>query len=175
MNQTFLLLNRCLTKSYPKDLPNLSVVLIYLNEALSIIKRALRSIISRTPKHLLKEIIMVDDNSSNGGFVCHKGSRSASPWAIQKRLTLQTTQFNGRQERCCCSCSHLKISVHTWNSDPNTPCSGISVMIAAVIILHFLLMVHETVMGFWCMNRVCSSPQFWHRTGLRHDYFFLKT
>ncbi|XP_030587847.1 probable polypeptide N-acetylgalactosaminyltransferase 8 [Archocentrus centrarchus] len=56
---------RCLKKSYPKDLPSLGVVLIYLNEALSILKRALRSIIDRTPKNLLKEIIMVDDNSSN--------------------------------------------------------------------------------------------------------------
>ncbi|KAI3370824.1 hypothetical protein L3Q82_007351 [Scortum barcoo] len=56
---------RCLKKTYPKDLPSLSVVLIYLNEALSVIKRALRSIIDRTPKNLLKEIIMVDDNSSN--------------------------------------------------------------------------------------------------------------
>nr|XP_046250148.1 probable polypeptide N-acetylgalactosaminyltransferase 8 [Scatophagus argus] len=56
---------RCLKKSYPKDLPSLGVVLIYLNEALSVIKRALCSIINRTPKNLLKEIIMVDDNSSN--------------------------------------------------------------------------------------------------------------
>ncbi|XP_039468463.1 probable polypeptide N-acetylgalactosaminyltransferase 8 isoform X2 [Oreochromis aureus] len=56
---------RCLKKSYPKDLPSLSVVLIYLDEALSVLQRALRSIIDRTPKNLLKEIIMVDDNSSN--------------------------------------------------------------------------------------------------------------
>ncbi|KAJ0029637.1 hypothetical protein NQD34_004634 [Periophthalmus magnuspinnatus] len=55
----------CLTKTYPKDLPSIGVVLIYLNEALSILKRAIRSIVNRTPKHLLKEIIMVDDNSSN--------------------------------------------------------------------------------------------------------------
>uniref|UniRef100_A0A3Q4MYV0 Polypeptide N-acetylgalactosaminyltransferase n=1 Tax=Neolamprologus brichardi TaxID=32507 RepID=A0A3Q4MYV0_NEOBR len=56
---------RCLKKSYPKDLPSLSVVLIYLDEALSVLQRALRSIIDRTPKNLLKEIIMVDDHSSN--------------------------------------------------------------------------------------------------------------
>ncbi|MED6289591.1 hypothetical protein CHARACLAT_004392 [Characodon lateralis] len=55
----------CLTKTYSKDLPTIGVVLIYLNEALSVLKRALRSIIDRTPKHLLKEIIMVDDKSSN--------------------------------------------------------------------------------------------------------------
>lgn len=57
--------SRCLTKMYPKDLPTISVILIYLNEALSIIKRAIRSIIDRTPTHLLKEIILVDDCSTN--------------------------------------------------------------------------------------------------------------
>ncbi|XP_037306456.2 probable polypeptide N-acetylgalactosaminyltransferase 8 [Pungitius pungitius] len=56
---------RCMNKIYPKDLPSLGVVLIYLNEALSVIKRAVRSIIDRTSKNLLKEIILVDDNSSN--------------------------------------------------------------------------------------------------------------
>ncbi|XP_027128848.1 probable polypeptide N-acetylgalactosaminyltransferase 8 [Larimichthys crocea] len=56
--------NRCLTKNYPKDLPTISVVLIYMNEALSVIKRAIRSIITHTPKHLLKEIILVDDYST---------------------------------------------------------------------------------------------------------------
>lgn len=55
----------CLKKTYPEDLPSLSVVLIYLNEALSVIKRALRSIIDRTPRNLLKQIILVDDSSSN--------------------------------------------------------------------------------------------------------------
>lgn len=69
-------LNRCLDKKYPKELPSIGVVLIYLDEALSIIKRALHSIISRTPKHLLKEIIMVDDNSSNGSSM--EGSRKFS-------------------------------------------------------------------------------------------------
>ncbi|CAL1595402.1 unnamed protein product [Knipowitschia caucasica] len=53
----------CLSKTYSKDLPTIGVVLIYLNEALSILKRAIRSIVNRTPKHLLKEIVMVDDNS----------------------------------------------------------------------------------------------------------------
>uniref|UniRef100_A0A8C9RJ91 Polypeptide N-acetylgalactosaminyltransferase n=1 Tax=Scleropages formosus TaxID=113540 RepID=A0A8C9RJ91_SCLFO len=56
---------RCLEKKYPEDLPTVGVVLIYLNEALSIIKRAIRSIVDKTPARLLKEIILVDDNSSN--------------------------------------------------------------------------------------------------------------
>ncbi|XP_073669498.1 probable polypeptide N-acetylgalactosaminyltransferase 8 [Paramisgurnus dabryanus] len=56
--------HRCAEKIYPKDLPTISVVLIYLNEALSIIQRAVCSIIDRTPPHLLKDIILVDDYSS---------------------------------------------------------------------------------------------------------------
>ncbi|XP_068017016.1 probable polypeptide N-acetylgalactosaminyltransferase 8 isoform X2 [Melanerpes formicivorus] len=55
----------CQRKTYPKDLPTLSVVLIFMNEALSIILRAITSVINRTPSHLLKEIILVDDYSSN--------------------------------------------------------------------------------------------------------------
>ncbi|XP_048873946.1 probable polypeptide N-acetylgalactosaminyltransferase 8 [Brienomyrus brachyistius] len=57
--------SRCVGKKYPEDLPSLSVVLIYLDEALSVIKRAVRSIVDRTPARLLKEIILVDDCSSN--------------------------------------------------------------------------------------------------------------
>ncbi|XP_072519678.1 probable polypeptide N-acetylgalactosaminyltransferase 8 [Salminus brasiliensis] len=57
--------SKCATKVYPKNLPTISVVLIYLDEALSILKRAIRSIIDRTPAHLLKEIILVDDHSTN--------------------------------------------------------------------------------------------------------------
>ncbi|XP_066553548.1 probable polypeptide N-acetylgalactosaminyltransferase 8 isoform X3 [Amia ocellicauda] len=56
---------RCLEKKYPNDLPTISVVLIYLNEALSVMKRAIRSIIDRTPAHLLKEIVLIDDHSTN--------------------------------------------------------------------------------------------------------------
>uniref|UniRef100_A0A3Q3MAA9 Polypeptide N-acetylgalactosaminyltransferase n=1 Tax=Mastacembelus armatus TaxID=205130 RepID=A0A3Q3MAA9_9TELE len=56
---------RCGKKKYPDDLPTMSVVLIYLNEAPSIIKRAIHSIINRTPDQLLKEIILVDDHSKD--------------------------------------------------------------------------------------------------------------
>uniref|UniRef100_A0A4W5MA67 Polypeptide N-acetylgalactosaminyltransferase n=1 Tax=Hucho hucho TaxID=62062 RepID=A0A4W5MA67_9TELE len=56
---------KCANHQYPHDLPTISVVLIYLDEALSIIKRAVRSIIDKTPQRLLKDIILVDDHSSN--------------------------------------------------------------------------------------------------------------
>lgn len=56
---------RCSEKKYPEDLPTMSVVLIYLDEALSVIKRAIRSIMDKTPARLLKEVILVDDHSTN--------------------------------------------------------------------------------------------------------------
>ncbi|CAM4563141.1 unnamed protein product [Leuciscus chuanchicus] len=57
--------HRCIGREYPHNLPTISVVLIYLDEALSVIQRAICSIINRTPAHLLKEIILVDDHSRN--------------------------------------------------------------------------------------------------------------
>lgn len=74
---------RCLMKNYPKDLPTISVVLIYINEALSVIKRAIRSIIAHTPKHLLKEIILVDDYSTYSELTVH----------IIKRVIKQVSVF----------------------------------------------------------------------------------
>ncbi|XP_018602785.2 probable polypeptide N-acetylgalactosaminyltransferase 8 [Scleropages formosus] len=72
---------RCKRREYPENLPTISVILIYLDEALSIIKRAIRSIIDRTPAKLLKEIILVDDNSSNEEL---KGSLDAYIGIIHK-------------------------------------------------------------------------------------------
>uniref|UniRef100_A0A8C7Y3S3 Polypeptide N-acetylgalactosaminyltransferase n=1 Tax=Oryzias sinensis TaxID=183150 RepID=A0A8C7Y3S3_9TELE len=55
----------CRNITYPLSLPQVSIVFIFVNEALSVILRSIHSAISRTPSHLLKEIILVDDNSSN--------------------------------------------------------------------------------------------------------------
>ena len=60
------LLSRCRNLSFPDSLPEVSIVFIFVNEALSVLLRAIHSAIARTPPHLLKEIILVDDNSSNG-------------------------------------------------------------------------------------------------------------
>ncbi|XP_015443366.1 polypeptide N-acetylgalactosaminyltransferase 9 [Pteropus alecto] len=50
----------------PSDgLPQISVVFIFVNEALSVILRSVHSLVNHTPSPLLKEVILVDDNSDN--------------------------------------------------------------------------------------------------------------
>lgn len=55
--------------NYQDDLPQIAVVFIFVNEALSVILRSVHSVVNHTPSHLLKEIILVDDNSDNGKFL----------------------------------------------------------------------------------------------------------
>lgn len=57
--------SRCRNITYSSDLPQLSVIFIFVNEALSVLLRSIHTVIQRTPSHLLKEIILVDDHSNS--------------------------------------------------------------------------------------------------------------
>lgn len=57
---------RCKELKYSKELPQISIIFIFVNEALSVILRSVHSAVNHTPTHLLKEIILVDDNSDEG-------------------------------------------------------------------------------------------------------------
>ncbi len=56
----------CRLVEYPSDLPTASVVIVFKNERSTALLRTVYSIIHRSPKHLLKEIILVDDDSDIG-------------------------------------------------------------------------------------------------------------
>ncbi|XP_037016994.1 polypeptide N-acetylgalactosaminyltransferase 9 isoform X2 [Artibeus jamaicensis] len=56
---------KCRQVTYSDDLPQMSVVFIFVNEALSVILRSVHSVVNHTPSPLLKEVILVDDNSDN--------------------------------------------------------------------------------------------------------------
>lgn len=49
-----------------KNLPKASVIIIFHNEAWSMVLRTMHSVLDRSPDHLLEEIIFVDDCSDRG-------------------------------------------------------------------------------------------------------------
>ena len=54
----------CKKQVYPDDMPTGSVVIIYYNEEWTAILRTVHSVVNRSPPHLLKEVILLDDASN---------------------------------------------------------------------------------------------------------------
>ncbi|KAG0420510.1 hypothetical protein HPB47_003447 [Ixodes persulcatus] len=53
----------CQALRFPKDLPTVSVVITFYNEILSALLRTVYSVVNRSPRRILREVILVDDFS----------------------------------------------------------------------------------------------------------------
>lgn len=56
-------MTQCKSLTYPKQLPNASVVIVFCNEAPSALLRTAHSVVNRSPPQYLHEVILVDDAS----------------------------------------------------------------------------------------------------------------
>ena len=54
----------CLNKKYLRNLPRVSIVIIFNNEIFSTFKRTLHSLYNRTPHELIEEVILINDAST---------------------------------------------------------------------------------------------------------------
>lgn len=82
----------CQNLIFDNKLPNTSVIIIFHNEALPTILRSIRSIIDRSPVSLLKEIILVDDNSD----VVFLGNVLNDIWQKHSSIPIEIVRSNER-------------------------------------------------------------------------------
>lgn len=94
----------CLKQRYPpvSTMPDTSVIIVFHNEALSTLGRTVQSVLLRTHLPLLREVLLVDDGSSNEELntpQMAKESFMQSP--LVRMVTLGTRQARARATSCC--------------------------------------------------------------------------
>ena len=87
----------CVNLTYPAVLPDASVIVVFHNDALSVLARTLNSILDRSPATLLKQVILVDDHSTR---------RSYTHFYKEKELIISLYKTTVRP--------HLEYCIHAW-------------------------------------------------------------
>ena len=56
----------CKQRKYPDDMPSASVIMVFYNEAASVVLRTVHSVLNKSPPYLIHEILLYDDQSDLG-------------------------------------------------------------------------------------------------------------
>lgn len=75
----------CKSINYPARLPKASIIIVFHNEVWSTLIRTIWSIINRTPKQLLEEIILVDDLSTRA-YLRHDLNQYLDPLPVTFKI-----------------------------------------------------------------------------------------
>lgn len=104
--------SRCGSIRYPKKLPTTSIVIVFHNEAWTTLLRTVWSVINRSPRPLLKEIILVDDASEKE----HLGKRLEEYVAKLpvKTFVLRTVKRSGLIRARLLGAKHVEGDVITF-------------------------------------------------------------
>uniref|UniRef100_A0A158RDH8 Polypeptide N-acetylgalactosaminyltransferase n=1 Tax=Hydatigena taeniaeformis TaxID=6205 RepID=A0A158RDH8_HYDTA len=70
----------CLAITYPDKLPTASVILIFFNEPFRLIIRTVFSIVNRSPPALLKEVLLLDDGSTQNDLLHNLDTFVKNTW-----------------------------------------------------------------------------------------------
>jgi cellulose synthase/poly-beta-1,6-N-acetylglucosamine synthase-like glycosyltransferase len=60
---------RCQAVKYIDQLPDVSVIITFHNEAWTTLLRTVHSVLDKAPSHLLREILLIDDASDEGSYI----------------------------------------------------------------------------------------------------------
>lgn len=103
----------CKIKKYPLKLPKTSIVIIFHNEAWSTLLRTVWSVINRSPRSLLSEIILVDD-ASERDYLGRKLDNYVNQLPVR---TLLTRIANDRTTVVCPTIDFISKDTFEYNWD----------------------------------------------------------
>ncbi|XP_017095663.1 polypeptide N-acetylgalactosaminyltransferase 5 isoform X2 [Drosophila bipectinata] len=102
----------CRRKHYPSKLPTTSIVIVFHNEAWTTLLRTVWSVINRSPRALLKEIILVDD-ASERDFLGKKLEEYVAKLPV-KTFVLRTEKRSGLIRARLLGAEHVSGEVITF-------------------------------------------------------------